>query len=159
MGDILISNNFDLRQNKPIDSRFTVEDIGERDAISFLYDGLIVYVKNPGVFQYWNGAVWADTNNSNSGIVTEEVSLPTGTVISGDNVDTGLTVGINVTGYINVIINGLETEVVDDISGPFYFSSDSGVTATTVFLGSNLYWNQSIAGYTLDDEDTIIFKS
>ena len=159
MGDIKISNNFGLNASKPIDSRFVVADITARDAISFKYAGLKVYVESTGLYYFWNGTAWVDFASSGGGSeVSETFSLATGVVISGDNTDTGFTVTINVTGRISVIINGINTIVESDISGPFYFSSDGGTTATSTFLGSNLYWNQSVAGYTLDDTDEIVLK-
>lgn len=61
---------------------------------------------------------------------------------------------------VRVMINGIEVNVGGKVY-PFdcYFSND-GITVRTVGderQGDKLYWNQSIAGYNLDQEDLIDF--
>jgi len=157
-GDIKIANNFNLNASKPLDARLSLATIAERDALTYRYPGLLVYVENDK-FYYWNSTTWAEfsVGGGGSGLSQREI-LISGTIIAGDNQSTGLIVNINVGGSISVIINGLITIITDDIDGPFYFSVDSGVTATSVYLGSTFYWNQSIAGYSLASDDTITFK-
>lgn len=158
-GDIKLSSNFEVNVAKPIDPRFSVQDIAERDSIVFKYPGLKVYVRTLETFYFWNGLAWAEfTGGASSPFLEETVSLPPNTFISGDNENTGLIVNINVSGQISVIINGVVTSITDDINGPFYFSVDGGLTATTNYLGSAFYWNASVAGYTLDFTDNIIFR-
>lgn len=156
MGDIKLSNNFEVNVSVPIDSRYVVEDITERDALSFRYEGLKTYVKSEGKFYYWNGVIWTEENFSTLGVLTQTEVV--GTTISGENVDTGITISINVIGTIDVIINGLITKIESDKNGPFYFSKDGGLTATNIYIGSKFYWNSSVAGYDLDNTDQIIFK-
>jgi hypothetical protein len=43
-GDIKLSSNFELNASVPIDARLLVNDLTERDSITFKYPGLIVYV-------------------------------------------------------------------------------------------------------------------
>jgi hypothetical protein len=44
LGDIKLSANFELNISKPIDSRMVVNDLVERDSISFKYAGMIIWV-------------------------------------------------------------------------------------------------------------------
>lgn len=63
--------------------------------------------------------------------------------------------------YVRVYVNGVEVNVGGKIT-PFecYFSGDNGITART--LGTErqydfLFWNGSVAGYQLDQNDQIDF--
>jgi hypothetical protein len=46
IGDIKLSANFEINIAKPIDARFIVNDISERNNISFKYEGMIVWIKS-----------------------------------------------------------------------------------------------------------------
>ncbi len=46
LGDIKLSANFELNISKPIDSRMVVNDLIERDSISFKYAGMIIWVSS-----------------------------------------------------------------------------------------------------------------
>lgn len=64
-------------------------------------------------------------------------------------------------GYVQVIVNGIGTEISDGNKlSTCYFSDDGGETPKTVSgisAGDFLYWNGSIAGYNLDSDDEIDF--
>lgn len=157
MGDIKISNNFELSAGKPLDDRFTVATLVARNNITFPYSGLKVYVEETGLYYFWNGSSWNEfTAGGSSTPVSEIVTIAS--TISGDEADTGHTCSLSVTGIISVIINGLEEVVTGVKTGVFYFSSDGGTTATTSFNGANLFFNQSVAEYVLETTDSIVIK-
>lgn len=77
--------------------------------------------------------------------------------ITGDNASTGLVCGINVQNHIAVAINGITGVITNHKSSALYFSKDEGQTATISFLGATMYWNESVAGFSLKPWHIITF--
>lgn len=79
---ILISSGFDLKAKEPIDKRFTLKTIYERDTLadSALYVGLVVYVDETKKIYYYNGRSWVipghDTFATKKDL--DEFNAPTG---------------------------------------------------------------------------------
>jgi hypothetical protein len=89
------------------------------------------------------------------------------TTIDGDPaLNTGITTNSIVdipisTSYVRVYVNGVEVNVGGKTT-PYecYFSHDNGVTARTLGTerqGDFLFWNGSVSGYQLDQNDQIDF--
>jgi len=158
-GAIKISSNFQLNRANPLDARLVVENNTERNNIAFRYPGLVVYVRLDDEFYYWDGSNWRDLINigATPSLLIQKNQQILGTS-SGNNYNTGLICNINVTGEMTIIVNGLEYILNNNITDLGYFSLNSGVTATTNYLGSTFYWNGIIVGFNLDVSDIISFK-
>lgn len=70
------------------------------------------------------------------------------------------TPGLN--GYVRVFVNGAAVSLGDGLTtgSECYFSDDGGLTAKAVAditVGDQLYWNASVAGYDLDEDDLVEF--
>lgn len=88
--------------------------------------------------------------------------------VVGDDAPTGITVatipspngdGTN-EGFITVFVNGIQYDPGDGVKSGVvcYFTSDSGVTAKpldAVAVNDELYWNGSVAGFSLSANDTV----
>lgn len=160
MGGIKLSSNFELNRFDPIDSRLKVNNITERDNIIFKYYGLQVYVNSEDKFYYWAvGDNWKEIGLPPEPkiLLYQKNQQIAGTTI-GNNFNTGLICNINVVDNINIIVNGLECSLENDINDVAYFSIDGGLTATNIFLGATFFWNGLNNGYNLDTYDKITFK-
>lgn len=151
-----ITSNFQLNINKPIDTRFSVNNIADRNNINFKYPGLNVYVITEDKFYYWDGSSWVDDLilPAFKGLLYQNNISTIGTS-SGDNYNTGVICSLDITDNITLTINGLSYNLLNSKTDLAYFSLDSGVTATTNYLNSTLYWNSIISGYNLDPTDKL----
>lgn len=81
---------------------------------------------------------------------------------SGFGQPTGITISHNpaLTSYIEVNVNGVIMDVGNGLKmqWPCYFSRDGGnipLTYSEIEVGDQLYWNSTIAGFDLENTDTI----
>ena len=97
------------------------------------------------------------------GIPTDSDQDMAPNLTSSDGDSTGLTISYtpHQDGLVQVYVNGLGVGVGDGTkNASCYFSSDGGSTANTIGniqAGDTLYWNGSIAGYELDNGDSLDF--
>lgn len=66
------------------------------------------------------------------------------------------------TGYIHVLVNGIQATVGNGTKDKdCYFSSDGGTTAkliADIVPGDGFYWNANVAGFELDGNDRVDFN-
>lgn len=99
-GDIKLSANFQANVAKPLDSKFTVADETARDALTFVYTGLLCYLEAEDRFDYWDGSQWVEGFGSGGGVSSIiagdgiSVDTPTGdvTVTNSDSGTVAVTV-------------------------------------------------------------------
>ena len=133
-GDILMSSNFELNSQRPLDARLTQADLTARDAIALVqrYDGLEVYIDDgtKKTYRLILGTVDTDLSNNNNWVDT--TLIPGTTNISNFVNDANYTsIGDNISNFIN---DASYTSTGDNIS---VFTNDANYL-TTGTLPSNI---------------------
>lgn len=82
--------------------------------------------------------------------------LPVAQVSSGNQFNTGAICTLALNGQLILAVNDLRMLVTkDSLTQPAYFSKDGGLTATDDFQGATLFWNTTIAGFSLAPTDQV----
>jgi hypothetical protein len=121
-----------------------------------------------------NSSEWGTINNTNLfiphvGWIVDYVKTPsfsdkeiTATATSSDGDTSGASLSATPTGYVQVMVNGVQVVTGDAVkTKTCYWSRDSGTTAlalNALASGDTLYWNGSIAGFQLTTSHIITFN-
>lgn len=136
---INIIDGFYLGGSVPIDSRFSVTNLTERNNIQYKYDGLRVYVSSEKKFFYWDSdtSSWKEENSgslSGSGTENRVPKFSSGGLTNSAITSTGSFVGINTTDPKDSLqINNLGNPIVVGNRTPFGY-----VSYNSYYFGNNV---------------------
>lgn len=91
---ISIVSGFDLGAKAPVDSRYVVATIADRDAHvtnNRAYKGMLVYVEETGINYRYNGATWDEFGNISATTITATGDVNDATATTGEGATSTLT--------------------------------------------------------------------
>lgn len=101
-GDVKSPSNFEILTARPIDARFSVATIIERNALDFKYSGLRTFVEENGITYLWDGVKWINADQPDMEANTVKVNNTNTTdspinLVIPENTILGRKIGENIT--------------------------------------------------------------